>query len=451
MKIRKVKWANHPILGDLELNFINSTTNKPYSTIVLAGENGTGKTTILETLNTFLSVGSFEPFDTIEYEIEDKRYILTPSNISNSPKTFFTRYDVENEISENICSDWNNNPSSIQSDNKDPRSYGSVFSRPRADYETVKIGSIKTNELDTNKYDSDNNDNFTSLKQLIVDVQSQDNELYSNINDERQLKSISPMSKGEFEQISRMHRFRNAFNNFFDNIKYKRVSNSSGEMTILFEKNNKEISLDHLSTGEKQIVFRGAYLLKNINQLQGATIMIDEPELSMHPKWQKKILKYYKNLFTDNNNQQIAQLFFASHSEEVISDALQDLNDTIVIVLKNINGQISAGSISAPSVLPYTLAAEVNFQAFDVATTDYHNALYGYIEAEGWKKDYDLHQTKVPYVKLNKNGSTSSLNISQTEKIRHIIHHPENRNNSYTEQELIDSIKSMRDYIITHK
>ena len=195
MKIRKVKWANHPILGDLELNFINSTTNKPYSTIVLAGENGTGKTTILETLNTFLSVGSFEPFDTIEYEIEDKRYILTPSNISNSPKTFFTRYDVENEISENICSDWNNNPSSIQSDNKDPRSYGSVFSRPRADYKTVKIGSIKTNELDTNKYDSDNNDNFTSLKQLIVDVQSQDNELYSNINDERQLKSISPMSK----------------------------------------------------------------------------------------------------------------------------------------------------------------------------------------------------------------------------------------------------------------
>ena len=99
----------------------------------------------------------------------------------------------------------------------------------------------------------------------------------------------------------------------------------------------------------------------------------------------EKILKYYKNLFTYNNNQQIAQLFFASHSEEVISDALQDLNDTIVIVLKNINGQISAGSISVPSVLPYTLAAEVNFQAFDVATTDYHNALYGYIEAEGWK------------------------------------------------------------------
>lgn len=94
MKIRKVKWANHPILGNLELNFINPTANKPYSTIVLAGENGTGKTTILETLNTFLSIGSFEPFNAIEYEIEGKQYILTPSNIPGSLKTFFTRYDV---------------------------------------------------------------------------------------------------------------------------------------------------------------------------------------------------------------------------------------------------------------------------------------------------------------------------------------------------------------------
>lgn len=88
MKIRKVKWANHPILGNLELDFVNPVTNKPYSTIVLAGENGTGKTTILETLNTFLSIGSFEPFDGIEYEVEDKRYILTPSNIPGSLKTF---------------------------------------------------------------------------------------------------------------------------------------------------------------------------------------------------------------------------------------------------------------------------------------------------------------------------------------------------------------------------
>lgn len=448
MKIRKVKWANHPILGNLELDFVNPATNKPYSTIVLAGENGTGKTTILETLNTFLSIGSFEPFDGIEYEVEDKRYILTPSNRPGSLKTFFTRYDVENDTSENIHSDRNNNSSSIQSDNKDPRSYGSVFSRPRADYKTNKIESVKTNELDNNKYDSDNDDNFTSLKQLIVDVQNQDNEQYRDINDKRNQQGLSPMSTADFEPISKIYRFKSAFNGFFETIKYKKVGNASGEKVVIFEKHGIEIPIDVLSTGEKQIVFRGAYLLRNINVLQNSTIMIDEPELSMHPLWQKKILQYYKNLFTDANSNQTAQLFFASHSEAVISEALQNLDKTKVIVLKRDgNGQVSANCIGTPAVLPYTMAAEVNYQAFELVSTDYHNALYGYIEAEGWKNNFDAQYPTVSYNR-ERNGTVITQQITLTEKIRHIIHHPENRNNSYTEGDLKESIERMRSFIM---
>lgn len=450
MKIRKVKWANHPILGNLEVDFVNPITNISFSTIVLAGENGTGKTTILETLNTFLSIGSFEPFDRIEYEVDDKQYILTPSNIPGSLKTFFTRYDVENDTSENICTDRSNNSSSIQSDDKDPRSYGSVFSRPRADYKTNKIESVKTNELDKNKYDSDNDDNFTSLKQLIVDVQNQDNEQYRDINENRNQQGQSPMSIADFEPISKIYRFKSAFNGFFETIKYKKVGNASGEKVVIFEKNGIEIPLDVLSTGEKQIVFRGAYLLRNINILKNSTIMIDEPELSMHPLWQKKILQYYKNLFIDGNSNQTAQLFFASHSEAVISEALQNLDNTKVIVLKRDgNGEVSANCIGTPAVLPYTMAAEVNYQAFKLASTDYHNALYGFIEAEGWKNDFDSQFPTVNYNK-EKNNTIIVQQITLTEKIRHIIHHPENRHNSYTEEELKDSIERMRNYIIAH-
>ena len=448
MKIRKVKWANHPILGNLELDLVNPATNKPYSTVVLAGENGTGKTTILETLNTFLSIGSFEPFDAIEYEVEEKRYILTPATIPGSNKTFFTRYDVENDSSENINTDKYNRPNSIQSDDKDPRSYGSVFSRPRADYKTNKIESVKTNELDKNKYDSDNDDNFTSLKQLIVDVQNQDNEQYRDINDKRNQQGQLPMSTADFEPISKIYRFKSAFNGFFETIKYKKVGNASGEKVVIFEKNGIEIPLDVLSTGEKQIVFRGAYLLRNINVLKNSTIMIDEPELSMHPLWQKKILQYYKNLFTDGNSHQTAQLFFASHSEAVISEALQNVDNTKVIVLKRDgNGQVSANCIGTPAVLPYTMAAEVNYQAFELVSTDYHNALYGYIEAEGWKNNFDAQYPTVSYNK-ERNGTVITQQITLTEKIRHIIHHPENRHNSYTEGELKESIERMRSFII---
>ena len=40
--IPRVKWRNHAVLGDLELDFTKAN-GTPYNTIVLAGENGTGR------------------------------------------------------------------------------------------------------------------------------------------------------------------------------------------------------------------------------------------------------------------------------------------------------------------------------------------------------------------------------------------------------------------------
>ena len=74
--IQRVKWNNHIVLGDLELDFTKNDGSS-YSTIVLAGENGTGKTTILETLSTFLNLGSIEPFKYISYSVGDVSYTIT--------------------------------------------------------------------------------------------------------------------------------------------------------------------------------------------------------------------------------------------------------------------------------------------------------------------------------------------------------------------------------------
>ena len=73
--ITKIKWNNHEILGNLELDFTKAD-GSPYSTIILAGENGTVKTTILETLSTFLNLGSIEPFEFIEYNIENNPIVI---------------------------------------------------------------------------------------------------------------------------------------------------------------------------------------------------------------------------------------------------------------------------------------------------------------------------------------------------------------------------------------
>ena len=42
MSIKRARWANHPSLGNLEQDFTNEK-DQPYRTVVIAGENGTGK------------------------------------------------------------------------------------------------------------------------------------------------------------------------------------------------------------------------------------------------------------------------------------------------------------------------------------------------------------------------------------------------------------------------
>ncbi len=45
--LNRLSINNHPILGNLDIDLINSKTGKPYSIIAFAGENGCGKTTLL--------------------------------------------------------------------------------------------------------------------------------------------------------------------------------------------------------------------------------------------------------------------------------------------------------------------------------------------------------------------------------------------------------------------
>jgi predicted ATPase len=441
MKINRIKWKDHPILGTLELDFSNPSSSSPYETILFAGENGTGKTTILETLSTFLNRGSFEYFEYIEYIIGGKLYKATPGT-HPTVKDFYTMID-DAGVSTAINTNKNNNPQLIESNTLDIRHYGCVFSKARADYKTKKITSTTTKSLDTEKYDIDQEDDFTSLKQLIVDVQNQDTSDYAELNESL---GSSPKSWGDFYITSKVYRFKNAFDTFFDKLKYFKVSNTGGEKAILFKKNGHEISIDKLSTGEKQIVFRGIYLLKNNLKLDGAAIMVDEPELSLHPKWQKNILKYYQDLFTDSGSQK-AQLFIASHSEHVVTNALKDKIKNLVVVLTENGGVIAPKKIVAPLVLPSITSAETNYLAYDIVSNDYHIELYGWLqdkESKNSVKSCDNFIASHTVYDTSKHQKSSSFGTTMYNSlctyIRNAIHHPDS-GNTFTEEELRTSIE----------
>ena len=152
MKLRKIKWKDHPILNNLELNLVNPITNQPYETILLAGENGTGKTTILETISTFLNGGTFEYFDYIEYEADGN--ILKALEGSNpSTKFFYTMSNGTQTFPMNTGGGHRN--AAVDENPLNIRFSGCVFSKARADYKTDTISSITTKQLDTEKFNTD--------------------------------------------------------------------------------------------------------------------------------------------------------------------------------------------------------------------------------------------------------------------------------------------------------
>lgn len=168
----------------------------------------------------------------------------------------------------------------------------------------------------------------------------------------------------------------------------------------------------------------------------------------MHPKWQKKILKYYRDLFT-NNGIQTAQMFFATHSEYVIRAALEDPENVLVIILEDDNGTIIPTKTN-DCVLPTLTSAEINYLAFGIPSIDYHIALYGRLQLmTQMHRIADCDRYIVQHQDYN---ATLHEKIDNTQYgnyttlptyIRNAIDHPDS-GRQYTQTELMNSIVLLR-------
>lgn len=137
--IKKLKWNNYLSLGKLELDF-SKPDGTVYNTIVLAGENGTGKTTILETLSSYLNKETLTPFEYIGYIIDGKAYRIIP-DIKFGRMGFHIRVFEETGEEKRITSGKNNNEETINDDEKDLRHYGFVYSKARSGFKTDPVKS----------------------------------------------------------------------------------------------------------------------------------------------------------------------------------------------------------------------------------------------------------------------------------------------------------------------
>lgn len=128
MKIRQVKWKDHPVLGNLFLDFVDAASGQPFGTIIFAGENGTGKSTVLEDLSAFLNLGSIEKFEYIEYTVDGNIYKAIPTSDGTTHPNFFDIINPDG-TPQKIRSDKHNNPNLTRENRLDLRHYGCIFSK----------------------------------------------------------------------------------------------------------------------------------------------------------------------------------------------------------------------------------------------------------------------------------------------------------------------------------
>ncbi|WKZ30158.1 MAG: AAA family ATPase [Candidatus Dojkabacteria bacterium] len=178
---------------------------------------------------------------------------------------------------------------------------------------------------------------------------------------------------------------------------------------------------------------------------------IDEPETFLHPRAQNKLLDALEKIAENS------QIFVITHSPYLLKKYKKATHSMNVFAKeKGFNKTSSSIEFDLFGVSSPTWG-EINYYAFGVLSVEFHNELYGFIQARAILQDEKYYQPKDfddylvsendqilknrRYKHLRADNSIMEYDTTLPTKIRNIIHHPENTNNSFSETDLKDSIE----------
>ncbi len=390
MKFRKITFIEHPILGNISLDFTDKE-GKTIENIIIAGENGCGKSVLLNELFDFNPTGIHDGKTgkiITEIELFSSEMSLVQQNIYMQ-NNGMTLYDgiiiVEQDFS--IHGNWNQCKVYFHGTNGETQLsngyilvtdytniFKPIFSDVEINFTPKNISNVTSLNIDeeVSKPVRSNNNIATEITQLLIDIDNLDNSDLAHWVE----KNPGQAPPEEVKRI-RMKRFTNAFHSIFPQKRFIGIDNSKGHKSVLFEEFNKRMPIDKLSSGEKQIVFRGGFLLKNKRSIEGAVVLVDEPEISLHPKWQLEIMTFLKKLFT-NDGKQSSQIIVATHSPFIIHNATR-ANDKVIVLKKDGTGNIQV--LSTPEFYSWS-EAQIVKEAFDINTIVEDNKVNVFLEGE---------------------------------------------------------------------
>lgn len=235
----------------------------------------------------------------------------------------------------------------------------------------------------------------------------------------------------------------NFTNKFLDELRFIDVQIGHGDMLKLVRSDGSIQPWDGLSGGE-QSAFNLAMAIEFTRAAGSQFLIIEEPETTLHPSIQRNFL-HVINKYLPNR-----QIFISTHSPYIFENYLSLSN--LIIGKKTASGAFLQNPDPQQWLFSSVSWGELSFHAYNLATFEYHNELYGWIqERTGNWTENQIENLFVQYgFSLDKqwiksrHGQVSTNNRTIMTYIRNFTHHPENTyNNMYTESELRRSINNM--------
>lgn len=115
------------------------------------------------------------------------------------------------------------------------------------------------------------------------------------------------------EKRNKIDKFIGAVNSFFNETGKKFVIDSVGNIYFSIEGDKHKVDIEELSSGEKQLLIIMANMMF-VRKSNVSTIIIDEPEISLHIRWQDMFIKALRDINSD------IQLILATHSPDIIGE-----------------------------------------------------------------------------------------------------------------------------------
>lgn len=290
MKIEKVHIKNIKGIKDLELSFRKD--DKILDLIVLAGVNGSGKTTILEAIKDFFNNTNisydepeksniylnifFEDFEKKQIEEAEKSSI---DNYEHKLQDFFSALQSYNFYRKN-SNDYYQNQIAKRFDIPPKIIYGPAENK----FEEIQTYSTTLSI----EYEFINTINSNVIRDIPSYIATRRNYL-ATIEEDLTIKEITNKVVNEINDI---------FNILELDVKLKGFSKDEKTMPIFENSAGEEFDINDLSSGEKQLFLRTLSI--KMLEPKNSIILIDEPELSLHPKWQQRIVEVYKKIGENN-------------------------------------------------------------------------------------------------------------------------------------------------------